>query len=197
MIKLRLLLEQRANYYDSIAQFKRDWKALGNTIKVNPDYSGPDELNNGGDIDGSLLGIMIELFTEYGKKGVEITGGNDQAHIGMTRGKNIHETGNAVDVVPPNQGVDRDLDTILEKYTNKYPGFTYINEFTHPSGYATGGHYHLQYKGARLLSPSDKATLNKSIEPKQIDDFPTIPADVTRVDKLMKSLPDLFNKFKR
>ena len=190
MIKLRLLLEQNATHYDSIQQFKRDWKAMGNTIKVNPKYSGPDELNNGGDVDGSLLGIMIELFTEYGKKGVEITGGNDVAHIGMTRGKNIHETGNAIDLVPPNKGVDRDLDTILEKYKNKYPGFNYINEFTHPSGYATGGHYHLQYKGPKLLSSADKATFDKALEPKQIDDFPTIHQDKTRVE-----LPNI-KKFK-
>ena len=190
MIKLRLLLEQNATHYDSIQQFKSDWKAMGNTIKVNPNYSGPDELNNGGDVDGSLLGIMIELFTEYGKKGVEITGGNDVAHIGMTRGKNIHETGNAIDLVPPNKGVDRDLDSILEKYKNKYPGFNYINEFTHPSPYSSGGHYHLQYKGPRLLSATDKATFDKALEPKQIDTFPQIPADATRVE-----LPNI-KKFK-
>jgi hypothetical protein len=190
MIKLRLLLEQNATHYDSIQQFKRDWKAMGNTIKVNPNYSGPDELNNGGDVDGSLLGIMIELFTEYGKKGVEITGGNDVAHIGMTRGKNIHETGNAIDLVPPNKGVDRDLDSILEKYKNKYPGFNYINEFTHPSPYSSGGHYHLQYKGTKLLSATDKAIFDKALEPKQIDDFPTIHQDKTRVE-----LPNI-KKFK-
>ena len=191
MIKLRLLLEQNATHYNSIQQFKRDWKAMGNTIKTNPNYSGPDELNNGGDVDGSLLGIMIELFTEYGKPGVEITGGNDEAHIGMTRGKNIHETGNAIDLIPPNKGVDRDLDSILEKYKSKYAGFNYINEFTHPSPYSSGGHYHLQYKGPRLLSATDKATFDKALEPKQIDTFPQIPADATRVDKLVKAMPDL------
>jgi len=94
MIKLRLLLEQNATSYNSIEQFKRDWKAMGNTIKVydetpdwykqrlakqglsledNPYPLGKDELNNNLDSDhvnGSLLGIMIELFTEYGKPGV-------------------------------------------------------------------------------------------------------------------------------
>jgi hypothetical protein len=191
MIKLRLLLEQTATHYDSIQAFKRDWKAMGNTIKVSTKYSGPDELNNGGDVDGSLLGIMIELFTEYGKPGVEITGGNDEAHIGMTAGKNIHETGNAIDLIPPNKGVDRDLDTILEKYKNKYPGFNYINEFTHPSGYSTGGHYHLQYRGAKLLAAADKATLDKALKPKPLQDIPTMPADATRVDMPKKSMPNL------
>ena len=191
MIKLRLLLEQTATHYDSIQAFKRDWKAMGNTIKVSTKYSGPDELNNGGDVDGSLLGIMIELFTEYGKPGVEITGGNDVAHNGMTGGINIHEAGDAIDLVPPNKGVDRDLDTILEKYKNKYPGFNYINEFTHPSGYSTGGHYHLQYRGAKLLAAADKATLDKALKPKPLQDIPTMPADATRVDMPNKSMPNL------
>lgn len=191
MIKLRLLLEQNATHYNSIDQFKRDWKKMGNTIKINPNYSGPDELTNNGNVDGSLLGIMIELFAEYGKPGVEITGGNDEAHAGMTQAKNIHETGNAIDLIPPNKGVDRDLDSILEKYKNKYPGFNYINEFTHPSGYSTGGHYHLQYSGPKLLAASDKATLDKALKPKPLQDIPTMPTDATRVDMPKNALPNL------
>lgn len=197
MIKLRLLLEQTAKHYNSVSQFKRDWKSMGNTIRINPRYSGPDELNNGGDVDGSLLGIMIELFTEYGKQGVEITGGNDEAHIGMTRTKNIHETGNAIDLIPPNNGVDRDLDNILEKYKNKYPGFNYINEFTNPSPYSSGGHYHLQYKGPRLSDtvqdiptrPEEQIPMNP------VPDTITQPADATRVNMLKRKFPKL-DKFK-
>ena len=215
MIKLRLLLEQNATSYNSIEQFKRDWKAMGNTIKVydetpdwykqrlakqglsledNPYPLGKDELNNNLDSDhvnGSLLGIMIELFTEYGKPGVEISGGNDVAHNGMTGGINIHEAGDAIDLVPPNKGVDRDLDSILEKYKSKYAGFHYINEFTHPSPYSSGGHYHLQYDGSKLMSKVDKQKIDKALEPKQHDTFPQIPADATRVDKLVKAMPDL------
>lgn len=201
MIKLRLLLEQTAKNYNSIAQFKRDWKSMGNTIKVNPRYSGPDELTNNGSVDGSLLGIMIELFTEYGKKGVEITGGNDEAHAGMTAGKNIHETGNAIDLIPPNKGVDRDLDTILEKYKNKYPGFNYINEFTHPSGYSTGGHYHLQYKGPALSTYRGDDELDKFVAKdfdmgaKELPNRLDVVADKTSVTNLKKSMPNL-KKFK-
>lgn len=215
MIKLRLLLEQNATSYNSIEQFKRDWKAMGNTIKVydetpdwykqrlakqglsledNPYPLGKDELNNNLDSDhvnGSLLGIMIELFTEYGKPGVEISGGNDVAHNGMTAGINIHEAGDAIDLIPPNKGVDRDLDSILEKYKNKYAGFNYINEFTNPSGYSTGGHYHLQYRGAKLLAASDKATLDKALKPKPLQDIPTMPADATRVDMPKNAMPNL------
>lgn len=191
MIKLRLLLEQKAKHYSSISQFKTDWKAMGNTIKVSPKYPGPDELNNGGDVNGSLLGIMIELFTEYGKKGVQITGGNDVAHIGMTRTKNVHELGQAIDIVPPNGYVDQTLDTLLAKYKTKYPGFSYINEFTNPSGYSTGGHYHIQYTGANLETPKEapKAS-NTKIKP--VQDFPTIHQDNTRVNNIVKKpMPNL------
>ena len=204
----RIINEQSAKYYNSVSQFKSDWKTMGNTIKqytgtpswwieqkrVGP-YPSGDELTNNGMVDGSLLGIMMELFAEYGKQGVEITGGNDAAHAGMTGTKNIHETGNAIDLVPPNKGVDYDLDTILEKYKKKYPGFNYINEFLYPSGYSTGGHYHLQYDGVKLSTTKgdDMVPLDAKSIPIELPNRLDVVSDKTRVNNPKKLLPNLKN----
>jgi hypothetical protein len=166
---------------------------MGNTIKISPKYPGPDELTNGSGkngvlVNGSLLGIVIEIFTAYGKKGVMITGGNDVAHIGMTRVKNVHELGQAIDVVPPTGGADSALDTLLLKtYVPKYPGFTYINEFTNPSPHSSGGHYHLQYTGPALAAPAKPATSQAT----PVQKYPSTPAESTRVNTYKKPLPNL------
>jgi hypothetical protein len=188
-------LSASATKYASVDQFKRDWKAMGNTIKVSPKYPGPDELTNGSGkngvlVNGSLLGIVIEIFTAYGKKGVMITGGNDVAHIGMTRVKNVHELGQAIDLVPPTGGVDSALDALLKKYVAKYPGFTYINEFTNPSPYSSGGHYHLQYTGPALAAPAAAQPKSQTVM-KPVQDYPSTPAESTRVNTYKKPLPNL------
>ena len=41
------------------------------------------------------------------------------------------------------------------------------------------------------MSKVDKQKIDKALEPKQHDTFPQIPADATRVDKLVKAMPDL------
>jgi|LakMenEpi03Aug12_release.lakeMendotaPanAssembly.Ray.scaffolds.fasta_scaffold101361_2 hypothetical protein len=184
-----------AKNYASVDQFKLDWKAMGNKIKVSPSYPGPDELTNGSGkngvkVNGSILGIVIEIFTAYGKRGVMITGGNDVAHIGMTRVKNVHELGQAIDLVPPNGSVDRDLDTLLQQYVKKYPGFTYINEFTNPSPYSSGGHYHLQYTGPALAAQVAAQPKSQTVM-KPVQDYPSTPAESTRVATYKKPLPNL------
>lgn len=184
-----------AKNYASVDQFKLDWKAMGNKIKVSPSYPGPDELTNGSGkngvkVNGSILGIVIEIFTAYGKRGVMITGGNDVAHIGMTRVKNVHELGQAIDLVPPNGSVDRDLDTLLQQYVKKYPGFTYINEFTNPSPYSSGGHYHLQYTGPALAAQvAAQPKSQTAMKPAQ--DYPVQSASSTQVSTYQKPLPNL------
>ncbi|CAB4174744.1 hypothetical protein UFOVP972_73 [uncultured Caudovirales phage] len=188
-------LSANAKNYTSVDQFKLDWKAMGNKIKVIESNPGPDELTNGSGkngvkVNGSILGIVIEIFTAYGKKGVKITGGNDIAHIGMTHVKNVHELGQAIDLVPPNGGVDSALDALLKKYVTKYPGFTYINEFTNPSSASNGGHYHLQYTGPALAAPvAVQPKSQTAMKPAQ--NYLSTPAESTRVSTYQKPLPNL------
>lgn len=128
----------------NINDFRRQWRALGHTIKVKPGEPGPDELSNGGPVDEVLLGIILEIFKEY-KQPVNITGGNDTYHHGLSY-ISLHVKGKAVDIVPY-RGRSTNLEALLDTYKTKYSNFAWDNEYTNPAKMATGPHYHLYLKG--------------------------------------------------
>ena len=128
----------------NINDFRRQWRALGNTIKVKPGQPGPDELSNGGPVDEVLLGIVLELFKEYIQP-VTITGGNDTYHHTLSY-VSLHTKGKALDIVP-RVGRSTALEALMNKYKEKYSNFAWDNEYTNPAKAATGPHYHLYLKG--------------------------------------------------
>ena len=91
-----------------------------------------------------------------------ITAGNDQEHHD-SKGNSNHTRGNALDFtitplgdlskreIENNKGIDTYIQVdiiegILKKFIEKYPKFTYINEYYYPSKNATGrGHFHISY----------------------------------------------------
>jgi len=199
MIKLRLLLEQKAYKYTA-AQFRTKWAAMGNTIKnyeSNPTWwkakekyadKYGDEMTNGGAVNESLLGIMIELAKLFGK-GLEVTGGNDVYHE-LYRPGSSHQLGNALDIVPASGWRDTQFEKILESAVKLYPGFSYINEFVKSTG-GTGGHYHLEYNGPSFASkPAAKSAAPKTPSTIYNNDYQA-PADATRVNVYKKPMPNL------
>jgi len=128
----------------NISNFKRQWRALGHTIKVKAGQPGPDELSNGGSVDEVLLGIVLELFKEY-KQPVNITAGNDTYHHGLPY-VSLHTKGKAIDIVPYGGRSPR-LEALMNAYKEKYFNFAWDNEYTNPAKMATGPHYHLYLKG--------------------------------------------------
>jgi len=114
------------------------------------------ELTSGGEITDEISGVVSQILKDFKaispNVGVTITSGNDRFHKGLNY-KSKHTDGKAVDAVlnPYNSNNASDFKKILDKYKSKISDFTYIDEYTNPSGAATGGHFHLQY--GKGLSP--------------------------------------------
>jgi hypothetical protein len=105
------------------------------------------ELSSGGGLKSDFVDILSYLLTEWHTKNsnnckLTFTAGNDVFHKNR---KSRHTNGEAVDVVVP-QECRADFIQILERYKPIYPGFSYIDEYTHPSKGSTGGHFHLSYR---------------------------------------------------
>jgi hypothetical protein len=109
-----------------------------------------NELSSGGDITDRLSGLVVQILTDFKKLNPSVkitaTGGNDKFHKTLNY-KSKHTEGNAVDLTlnPYNSKTDRAFREVLDSYKSKDSNFTYIDEYTNPSGASTGGHFHLQY----------------------------------------------------
>lgn len=74
--------------------------------------------------------------------------GNDKFHRKF--GNSRHTKGNAIDVTFSGGDSDKnktldDISIILCSARKNIDGFTFIDEYRHPSAHATGGHFHLSY----------------------------------------------------
>jgi len=109
-----------------------------------------NELSNGGEITDELSDIVSNILKELKQTSPEtkvtITSGNDQFHQGLGYNSK-HTEGKAIDLTlnPYTPHVSDIFTKILDSYKSKDGKFSYINEYDHPSGAATGGHFHLQY----------------------------------------------------
>lgn len=132
------------------------------------------ELTSGGEISNNISSIVSEILKNYKatnpKVKVVVTSGNDKFHKNVGYNSK-HATGDAVDVVlqPYNSVNAGSFIKLLDGYKSKNNKFTYIDEYTHPSKGATGGHFHLQYGVSNSKGGSSKETaspemLNKLIE---------------------------------
>ena len=79
---------------------------------------------------------------------IKFGSGRDRFHKDYPTSR--HNKGNAIDVVF--KGVDKSNDedlnqisTVLCALRKKYPGFTFIDEYRHPSKHSTAVHYHLSW----------------------------------------------------
>jgi len=109
-----------------------------------------NELSSGGEITDELSDIVSNILKELKQTSPEtkvtITSGNDQFHQGLGYNSK-HTEGKAIDLTlnPYTSDISKIFTSILDSYKSKDSKFTYINEYDHPSGAATGGHFHLQY----------------------------------------------------
>jgi hypothetical protein len=123
----------------SSSDFRNKIKSLGYTENNN-------ELTSGGDLNPQFLDILSSVLDEWKKSNpncpLKFTSGNDTFH--KTK-KSLHTVGLAVDVTL-NTGCKSNFLSLLNLYKTKYNGFSYIDEYAHPSPGSTGGHIHISFK---------------------------------------------------
>ena len=159
------LIKDILSLYDTILEDKEvdeTVDSLRNTLdSLGYDEKG-SELTSGGSVNDSLTDIVSNILKRYKESNpnvvVTITSGNDKFHQNLNY-KSKHTEGNAIDLtISPYNGKNAfDFISILNDTKNRDNRFSYIDEYTHPSGAATGGHFHLQYGGSSESS-SEKTT---------------------------------------
>ena len=125
-------------------EFKSSVKSLGFGLK-----NDGDDLDSGGELNGTFLGIVLELLKDY--KDIEpnadiyITSGNDNFHHNLEY-ESLHTKGTALDLTLGGQ-FHSEFKKLMDNYKDLYSGFGYIDEYLDPSDASTGPHFHLQYRG--------------------------------------------------
>jgi peptidoglycan hydrolase-like protein with peptidoglycan-binding domain len=110
------------------------------------------EISSGGDITDDLTRVVSNILSDFKKTNpgvkVTITAGNDKFHQKLGYNSK-HTEGKAIDLTlnPYNQNTDKEFKSVLDSYKQKDSNFSYLDEYTNPSGAATAGHFHLQYGG--------------------------------------------------
>ena len=157
--------------YDTILEKKDMYEtsqSLRSTISSLGYKEKGSEMTSGGEVNEKLTDIVSGIFkqfkTNYPSATVTVTGGNDKFHKGL-KYTSPHTTGNAIDVVisPYDSKSATAFLNILNTTVKSTPGFTYLDEYTKPSGGATGGHYHLQY-GKDTQQPTTSSSASTGTE---------------------------------
>jgi len=108
------------------------------------------ELDSGGPLDPNLANIMISILSEIEKQipGIQviITTGNDIYHKNLNSDSK-HKQGKAIDftIQPYNSSNGEKVKKILDQFASAAKGFAYLDEYTKPSKYSTGGHFHISF----------------------------------------------------
>ena len=152
----------------AVSEFKKDNSILNedaSSLRNDLDALGYDEkgseLTSGGHVKDVLTDLVSDILKSYKQSNpdvtVTITAGNDKFHKKLG-GK--HTEGLAIDLTisPYNSKNASDFIKILKTTKGNDGKFTYIDEYTNPSKYATGKHFHLQYGGSSSVSGGSMVT---------------------------------------
>ena len=108
------------------------------------------ELDSGGSLDPKLANMMVMILAEIEKKmpniQVTITTGNDKFHQNL-KVDSKHKIGKAIDftISPYTASNGETIKKILDQFASTHKGFSYLDEYSKPSRYSTGGHFHVSY----------------------------------------------------
>jgi peptidoglycan hydrolase-like protein with peptidoglycan-binding domain len=148
----------------AVTKFKKDQSILNesaDSLRDDLDALGykekGSELTSGGPVKDVLTDLVSDILKSYKQTNpdvtVTLTSGNDKFHKTL-KYVSTHTQGSAIDLTisPYNTKNASDFIKILNALKSKDSKFSYIDEYTRPSGAATGGHFHLQYGGSSSTS---------------------------------------------
>ena len=139
-------------------------KEDASTIRDTLDDIGYDEKASEIDSGGKMQSHASKLFAKFFKflkeevpeAKIVITGGNDNFHQRLKLGSR-HQTGEAIDFVVKDKKLVPKVVQACKKFKSKYSReFKFIDEYTHPSPHATGGHFHIAYVGEKSVYDKTK-----------------------------------------
>lgn len=114
-------------------------------------YSSKSSMDEAGDLNSDLVEVLKKMATmvkQY-KPDVKLKfgSGNDKFHRRL-RYVSRHTKGEAVDVTldSHNSEVINDLNKLFCYIRKQNDGFSFIDEYNHPSKASTGGHYHFSFR---------------------------------------------------
>ena len=176
--------------------------SLGYVYKPTMDEAAPLDAN----FARILKSVATKIKEELPEYKLRFGSGNDFFHRKVNPSSR-HNKGRAVDVTFVNFSPKKEdlvkISTLLCAARQKFQGFTFIDEYTCPSGHATGGHFHLSYQipasdESRCTAPfcNSSASVVKVSntefeEPDKIETTDTISSDssdVKQPDKIEKIL---------
>jgi hypothetical protein len=174
-------------------------------------YKVQSNLDEIGDITPELSEILKKIGSAFKQKmpeiGITFGSGKDDFHRKRSK-TSRHNTGNANDVVFFKDNGKRIKDTedeILDKISTllcaarrTIPGFTFMDEYRHPSKNSTDDHFHLSYSENGGDEDGHTPRFCKSIDVSNLEDFefPEV-LDDKEIDKpkIDKKDPDKLEKF--
>jgi hypothetical protein len=192
------LIKDILSIYDTILETKEvdeTVDSLRTTLNVLGYDEKGSELTSGGNINDKIANITSNILKKYKETNpnvmVTVTSGNDNFHQKLNR-KSKHTEGNAIDVTisPYNKKNASDFIKILNDTRNSDYKFSYIDEYTNPSGAATGGHFHLQYNTSPVDSSKNSTDNTKSTD----DTISTSSSEDIQPDPLVMNMASSLTK---
>jgi hypothetical protein len=138
------------------------------------------QLSEAGDLNANFVELIIRFINDWksiSQCPLRFTAGNDNLHKDK---KSFHAQGLAVDVTL-DKVCHSEFIRLLEKYKSYYKGFSYLDEYTNPSRYATGPHFHISYnQGGQPETAAKKQTPSSgtTVSGQTVTGDETIPSDL-------------------
>ena len=161
-------------------------------------YETKKTMDQAGDLTPQFGDTLKKVATAFKEKlphlKIRFGSGRDLFHKAFPNSR--HNKGNAIDVVF--KGIDKHNDSELNKISTllcalrqKYPGFTFIDEYRRPSRFSTGVHYHLSYSDKKTDEGGGTSEFCSSL--KNLDNLEDI--DFDSVELIATKEPSKLDKF--